>query len=309
MHHTIELVVPTDTTDDTLAKLAAIDGVTQLSVERGASVKPSGDVVKAQVLNRDLDSVLEIAGSARQSGSVSVTNSESQSMLRPHSPTVFAHDGDEAPVDAIARRLRHHGSLSWNYLALMGLGGGIAVAGMLSTPVSQAIAMVAASFVAPAFDALAGMSLGALERNWRFVVRGLLAAVGGFLALAVVSAATYLLLHALGATGPHALTTSPGVENVTRPTSSDWLVSAFGAAAGVVIVSAFRSEIVGGALVAISVVPAAAMVGAGLAAGDIDVTQKALGRFSVNVLFVVGFAVAILFLKQRLAHGTRRPAG
>lgn len=307
MHHNIELAVPAAATDDVLTLLKDLDGVVQLSVERGASVKPSGDLLRAQVLNREVDTVLAIARKAREWGSVSVTNSEAQSMLQEHAPTAFARDGDEAPVAGIERRLRHQGSLSWNYSALMGLGGGITVAGLLSASVSQALALAAASFIAPALDALARVALGLIEMNWRPVCRGLGATAGGFVVLAVVSALVYLMLHAMGSASPQALAASAGVGNVTHPTYADWIVSALGAAAGVVIVSAFRAAVVGGALIAIGLVPAAAVVGAGLAAGDMVMTLEALRRFFVNALFVVGFGVIILLLKQHVVHRPSLP--
>lgn len=307
MHHNIELAVPAEATPDTLAMLGDLDGVVQLSVEHGASVKPSGDVVRAQVLNREIDAVLAIAGKASQFGSVSVTSSEAHSMLSEHSPSAIASDGDEAPVERIERGLRHNGSLSWNYSTLMGLGGGITVAGLLSSPVSQALALAAASFIAPAFHALARTGLAVVELSWNPVRRGLVGAAGGFLVLAVVSALVYLLLHAVGAATPEALAASSGVRNVAHPTAADWVVTVFGAAAGVIIVSAFRAVVIGGALIAIGVVPAAAVVGAGLAAGDMVMTLEALRRFIIDALLVVGLSAAILLLKQHLMHGNRRP--
>ena len=92
-----------------------------------------------------------------------------------------------------------------------------------------------------------------------------------------------------------------------HPTAADWLISASGAAAGVVIVSAFREAVIAGALIALALVPAAALVGAALAAGDVAIALEALRRVLLDALLVIGLGSAILYLKQRLVHANRRP--
>lgn len=54
---------------------------------------------------------------------------------------------------------------------------------------------------------------------------------------------------------PEALAAIEGVKTVTHPTATDWLISACGAAAGVMIVSAFRHAVIAGALIALALVP------------------------------------------------------
>ena len=75
MHHTIEIAVPAKTVEGVLAEL---EGVVNLSVVSGASVKPPGDVVTVHVLNRDVDAVLAVAAQTRQPGPVSGSTAETQ---------------------------------------------------------------------------------------------------------------------------------------------------------------------------------------------------------------------------------------
>jgi uncharacterized membrane protein len=79
------------------------------------------------------------------------------------------------------------------------------------------------------------------------------------------------------------------------------------AAAGVVIVSAFQHAVLTGALIALALVPAAALVGAGLVAGEMVMTLEALRRVGLDVLLVVGLGAAVMLLKQRLIHHNRQP--
>ncbi|MCA1835399.1 MAG: hypothetical protein LC721_03275 [Actinobacteria bacterium] len=52
---------------------------------------------------------------------------------------------------------------------------------------------------------------------------------------------------------------------------------------------------------------AAALVGVGLAAGEIVMTLEALRRMGLDVLLVVGLGAAVVLLKQRLIHRNRQP--
>ncbi|MCA1671597.1 MAG: hypothetical protein LC799_05150, partial [Actinobacteria bacterium] len=81
VHHTIEIRVPTETTEGVLAELEALEGVVALSVLPGASIKPPGDVVTVHALNRGVDAVLMVAARARQLGAVSVSTAGLQSLV------------------------------------------------------------------------------------------------------------------------------------------------------------------------------------------------------------------------------------
>jgi uncharacterized membrane protein len=217
------------------------------------------------------------------------------------------YEGKRTPWEEIERGLRHHGQLNWNFLALMGLGAVIAVAGLVSAPVPQVLALAAAGIVAPAFEPVAKLAVGMVRGSWYVMRRALIAVSGGYVVLAVVGVLTYVVLHALGIASPQALAASGGVKMVTHPTAADWFISACGAAAGVVIVSAFRHAVLAGALIALALVPAAALVGAGLAAGEIVMALEALRRVGLDVLLVVGLGAVVVLLKQRLIHHNRQP--
>ena len=94
---------------------------------------------------------------------------------------------------------------------------------------------------------------------------------------------------------------------ITHPTAADWLISACGAVAGLVIVSAFRHAVIAGALIALALVPAAALVGAGLAAGQVTMALEALQRVGLDSLLVIVLGGAVVLLKQRFVHRNRQP--
>ena len=181
------------------------------------------------------------------------------------------------------------------------------MAGLVSAPVPQALALAAAAIVAPAFEPVAKLTLGLIRGSWYATRRALASLAGGYVLLALVGALTYLILQGAGLTNPESLASSEGVKTVVDPTAADWFISAGGAAAGLVIFTAFRHAVIAGALIALALVPAAALVGAGLAAGEPTMALEALQRVGLDALLVVVLGSAVVLLKQRLVHGNRRP--
>jgi uncharacterized membrane protein len=125
--------------------------------------------------------------------------------------------------------------------------------------------------------------------------------------LALVGALAYLLLHRLGMGGPESLADSEGVKAVIDPTPADWLISAGGATAGLVIITAYRRAVIAGALIALALVPAAALIGVGVAAGQVDMALEALRRVGLDMLLVIVLGGAVVLLKQRFVHRNRDP--
>ena len=60
MPRTVVVALPSDRSDDLCTRLRDLDGTLSLRLHRGASVEPQGDVVEAEVLDRELDAVMEM---------------------------------------------------------------------------------------------------------------------------------------------------------------------------------------------------------------------------------------------------------
>src|SRR3569623_352000 len=139
------------------AALAPLDGVIGLSHQRGSSVKPPGDVKQVDVLNRHADEVLRRVGPAQANleRPLVVVLGQSTALLDRRRRDMIETDADEALWEEMESDLRNHGRLSTNYLVLMALGGLVAACGFVLDPVSQAIAFVGASIIAPGFEPVA----------------------------------------------------------------------------------------------------------------------------------------------------------
>lgn len=307
MHHSIELSVPTDATDDLLAALAEHEGVLNLSVERGAAIKPPGDVVTVHALNRSVDAVLAEARHAYAHGPTAVVTSGIDSFVVTGAQKAIEDDADESPWEEFERTLRHHGRLSINYFLLMALGGAIAIAGLLSPPVPQTLALAASAVLAPAFEPVAKLAVALLRRSGYAIRRSLVSVLVGYVVIAAAGGLGFLVLRALGMVSPTLLATSEGIHMVVDPTSADWLVGAAGAVAGLAIITAYRQAVLAGALIALALVPAAALAGAGAVSGDTVLLLGGLKRTAVDMALVIVLGGAVILVKDRFVHRHRTP--
>jgi hypothetical protein len=307
VHHQIDVTLPAAATDEVLAELKDHDGVLAMTLQRDGSIKPAGDVLTVHVLNRSIDSVLAAVEHAREYGPITVATVRTESVVATDIQGAIDDDADESPWEEFERTLRHHGRMSVNYLVLMALGGAIAVAGLLSPPVPQVLALAAAAIIAPAFEPVAKLGVALLRGDAQRTGRALSSMLVGYVILAASGGVAFLVLRALGLAKPGVLASSEGVHMVVDPTAADWLVGAGGAVAGLVIITSFREAVLAGALIALALVPAAALVGVGVVSGDWALALGGLKRTAADMGLVVVLGGAVVFLKDRLIHHGRRP--
>ncbi|MDF7815410.1 DUF389 domain-containing protein [Hymenobacter sp. YC55] len=303
MHRTLEITVPASATDALQQQLTALDEVIGLSVQRGASCKPAGDILIVHVLNRGTDEVLRRTRAAvPDPHALSIVTSEAASFISPTSHEAVDDDRDEAIWEEMESGLRHQGRITTNYLLLMGLGGIIAAIGLVSEPVPQAVAFVASAVIAPGFDPMTKVPLGLVLRHWSLVGRGLRSAAAGYAVLIIAACLTMLLLVATGESSATTLATNPEVEHLAHPKWMELLIAGAGALAGVVMLAAFRRSFQAGPLIAMAFIPAAALIGAGLAVGRLDLAVEGLERFAADWGFIVALGIPLLWLKQQFTH-------
>ena len=306
MHRTIEMTVPPASTDTLIAKLEKSDHLVGLSVHRGASIKPPGDVLVVHALNRDADRVMRLAHEAQSEGQVSVTTHELTSIVDAEHEREVSNDVDEALWEESETSLRHQGRPTSNYLALMALGGAVAATGFMVTGSSQTISLVAASIIAPGFEPLAKVPMGLALRRWAVVGRGLWSVGVGYLALALGAAVVFALLRMTGVGTVSEFLGNSETKVLTDFTLREVLLSSLGALAGMIMIVAYRRSVIAGPLIVLAIVPAAAMIGVALAAGRPDLAYQGFERFVLDVALIVFWGTLVVALKQALVH-RRKP--
>lgn len=76
MPRTIQISLPSSDFQEPCDELAPLETILGVSLSRGISIKPPGDVVTIEVLNKGADDVLKIVRAASEKHEISVTTSE-----------------------------------------------------------------------------------------------------------------------------------------------------------------------------------------------------------------------------------------
>ena len=302
MHRTITISVPADSTDRLSDELTDLDQVISLAVERGASIKPPGDVLTVHTLNRGDDDVLKIVETAREHGQVSVVTQEVESIVDAEHQKLIAGDVDEATWEEVTTHLHHHGALTPNFLALIVVGGIVATSGLFLPPISQAIALVAAAVIAPGFEPIARIPFGLVLRQRDLILRGVASAITAYVVLIITSALLFLVLRLTGTLSVADVLHSSQVYNISHPGHLDMLLSASGAAAGIIMTLGYRRGLMPGPLMAMALIPAASIAGVALVAGEPLLFFHALKRLGIDMALIIVLGLAIVFIKQVTVH-------
>ncbi len=112
----------------------------------------------------------------------------------------------------------------------------------------------------------------------------------------------FLLLRATGVDTIDAFVHNHEVERVARPTAADLLTSACAAAAGMTMTLAYRRSVIAGPLIALVLVPVAAMADAALVSGQWQLLVDAAQRIGLDVLSVLALGVLLVLFKQATVH-------
>jgi hypothetical protein len=299
----LTVAVAPERTDELLEELQRFEEhVIAITVLRQASIKPPGDVIELQVLNRAASAVLKVIERHRVDGTLSVASSQVDSISdREHEQALNA-DIDEAPWDDVRAQLREHTQPGINFFGLMFLGGVVAACGLVSSPTSQALALVASAILAPAFEPLAELSLGVVLGRRDLLWRGVRSAVLGYLCVVLAGALAMVFLEATSADISGRFITNEHVGELADPSMTSLLISAAGAVAGALVITAYRLPLLPGPIVAVQIVSSAAMVGVAAAAGKGHVSAQALQRFAIDAVFIFVAGLLVFWLKERLVH-------
>lgn len=306
MHRTINISLPSDDSQDLCEQLAKLKTVVGVSLFKNVSIKPPGDLITVDVLNRGADDVLKLVRDASEKYELSITTHEVASFIDPKQNNVVNNDVDEAIWEEMETGLRHQGRITANFIVLMALGGAICAVGLISEPAPQALAFAAAGIISPGFEPLAKIPLGLVLKRWQVASRGLTASLIGYAVLIASAALVTFVLLKTGTIQIAELLNNPEIHHIAQPTLQELIVSGAGAIAGMIIISAYRRSVIAGALIALIIIPAAASIGAGIAAGERQIFNHGVERLSLDILFILVAGLLVFWLKQILVH-RRKP--
>ncbi len=303
MPRILEISCPPDRTDDLVERLKNLDGAIGLSLQRGSSLQPPGDLVTVKVTNPAADDVLdEVDRLLHGRDDFSITTSEPDYMISSPDFEVLDRETNEVTWESVASQFRKDSNLEFNFILLMALAGMIAGGGLWSDRLQI---VIGAMVIAPGFEPLLRLPFGLLMGPRTMVTRGLAAVLSGYAALALSAAATFWVLQAVDPSSSTELASREWIRYWSSLSPSAVVVALGAGAAGAMIVTAGRSILTAGVMIALALVPTMTITGMALAAGDFSLATEAAGRWLVDAVSVIVAGSLVFVAKQALIHDRR----
>lgn len=307
MARLIQIVVPSHTTTPLLKTLQQSGRMLSIRLQPGVSLEPPGDLVTIQVKNRELMPTLRLLdeqGVGRGPGTV-LSTAQPLCIISPTAAAELQNDTSECSFEEIETALVR--DTSSDVLLVMAISGFIAVSGLATGALHI---VVAGMLIAPGFEPLVRIARGVVARSaaWRAGLRcTALAYAALFIGAAI--AALVLRFHGkplLSGSGGY-LPTPPLVAYWTNLTLFSVLEVIVAATAGAFLVATNRSILTAGVMIALGLIPAAALVPAALVESQWDLAGRALLRWAVDAALVVVVSFVVFGWKQLRVH-RRQPA-
>jgi uncharacterized hydrophobic protein (TIGR00271 family) len=265
----LRIAAPTNVTEVITDALAADPAVSSLAVHHGASVRPAGDVVVADVAREGVNEVirqLRQLGVQRE-GSIHVEPVQtwlSQRGLEAEHRTPGS-SADAVVWADVTQRAYDESELNWTYLTFMTLA--TLIAGIAIVLDSQ-ILVIGAMVLGPEFVPIAAIGVALVRRRYSLFWRAVRTLLVGFAVAIALVTVLALLGRGLGwvsvddITGPR-----PDTGFIYTPDRWSFIVALIAAAAGVLSLTSAKVGGLSGVFISVTTVPAAGNIALGLAFG------------------------------------------
>lgn len=296
----LHISAPARMTEAVLTMLTDDPAVSSLAVVRGASVRPVGDLVYADVAREAANDVIDglRAIGVHQEGTVHIEPVPAWLSQRGFEAERLAPgSGADSVVWAdVTQRAYDDSELNWTYVSFMVLA--TLIAGIAIVLDSQ-ILVVGAMVLGPEFGAVAALGVALVRRRLSLLRLAARTLVAGFAVAIAVTTVGALAGRALGWITIDDLTGSrPQTAFIYRPDKWSLIVAVVAAAAGVLSLTSARVGGLTGVFISVTTIPAAGNVALGLAFGAWPEVRGSTLQLLVNLTGMALAGWATLALQQ-----------
>jgi len=287
----LRISVPAELTDDVMQVLSDDPAVSSLSLLRGASVRPEGDVLFADAAREAANDIVDRLSELK-------VHDEGSVHLEPVQ-TWFSRPGFEAQQLApgssadsvvwaeVTQRAYEDSELNWTFVSFMTLATWIAG---IAIVLDSQILVIGAMVLGPEFGAVAALGVALVRRRYGLLGLAARTLVAGFLVAIAMTVAAALIGRALGwVTVQDVVGARPDTAFVYSPDQWSFIVAVIAAAAGVLSLTSSRVGGLSGVFISVTTIPAAGNVALGIAFG---VGDAILGSTAQLLLNLSGMALA-----------------
>ena len=296
----LRISVPEALTDAVVEVLRGSGAVTGLSVLRGASLIPPGDVVTADVAREGSNPVIDALRDlgVHEEGTVRIDPVDT---WLSHAAFDAEREAPGASADAVVwtqvgSRAYEDSELNWTYLSFMVLATLIAgVAIILDSP----ILVIGAMVLGPEFGPIAAIGVALVRRRSHLLALATRTLLLGFAAGILVTFLASLLGRALGrVTYEDIVGPRPATAYIYSPDRWTLVVAVIAAAAGVLSLTSARTGGLSGVFISVTTVPAAGNIALGLAFGAWHEVWGSALQLGLNLVAMALAGWATLALQQ-----------
>jgi hypothetical protein len=298
MPRRIEVSASSDDCARILREIEGLDGIARITLQRDVSLAPKGDALTIDLTNSSAIEVMDRLRAGDLLERVAVTLSEPTAMIRASETTAIEQEGNDAAWEEIGAMMRQDTNPSFNFLALMALAGAVASFGIVSDTIHS---VIGAMLIAPGFEPLLRIVFG-ISGDKHSAGAGVKATIAGYAALGLAAAlAVHPALHFQNMR-PGDLPTGDWVGYWSQVTGEGIATSFLAGIAGGIIISTRMKVLSTGVMVALALVPSFALIGMGLAAGEVALAGQASLRWLAEVACVMIGGGTVIASKRWLLH-------
>jgi uncharacterized hydrophobic protein (TIGR00271 family) len=265
----LRISAPSDLSEQVIGVLSDDPAVSSLAVLRGASIKPAGDIVSADVAREAANDVIDQlhAMGIQREGTLHIEPVGTW-MSKPGYDAERLAPGSSADSVVwaeVTQRSYEHSELNWTYVSFMTLA--TLIAGIAIVLDSQ-ILVIGAMVLGPEFGAVAALGVALVRRRFALLGLAVRTLVLGFVIAIAITTLAALLGRALGwVTLRDVIGPRPDTGFIYTPDKWSFIVAVIAAAAGVLSITSAKVGGLSGVFISVTTVPAAGNVGLGLAFG------------------------------------------
>ncbi|GAA4991689.1 DUF389 domain-containing protein [Actinopolymorpha pittospori] len=304
----LRVTSPPDRTAAVATLLQECPGVASLAVVRGASIRPPGDLVLADVARESTDEVLTGLRDLGidTDGTISMeTVDTAVSRAAELAERAAPGEGADAVIwDEVVRRTSDDAVLSWTFLAFLFLATALAA---IAVVLDSAILVIGAMVVGPEFVPLAAVAVGLVHGRISLLRRGAVTLVVGFACAIAATTVLSLLARAAGWISAASIERPrPLTAFIWAPDRWSFVVAFIAGVAGVLSLTSSKSAALVGVFISVTTVPAAGNFAIALALGDLGEMAGSAAQLGVNMAAIVLAGVATLAVQKAVGRAPYR---
>ncbi len=272
--------------------------VSALAVVHGASIRPQGDVITADVAREAANGVIDalLATDVQKTGSIHLNNVDNW-ISKPafDAEELAPGEGSDAVVWAeVVQNSYEDSKLTWSFLSFMVLATLLA---SIAIVIDSQILVIAAMVLGPEFGAVAALGLALVRKRPALLGQAVRSILIGYSVAIAATTVMVLIGRWLGwiteaaVTRPH-----PSTEFIYTPDKWSLIVALIAGIAGVLAITSARAGGLVGVFISVTTIPAAGNIAVGLAFLNWSAISGSAAQLVINLtgMAVAGWATLVV---------------